>query len=291
MPMNPFLSIVVPVYDQWHLVPALLEKLSEQDAAEGSFELVLVDNGSAVLAPPGALPAFARLEHEARAGSYAARNRGVSVSSGQWLAFTDADCLPRRNWVSAIIARATALGDDMTMIAGPVEVTIVSAKPSRYEIYDSFRGIPQERYVKRNYAATANLAMARSIFDRLGGFDPSRLSGGDFEFCRRAARSGVDLELERSMIVDHPPRRTLEELSNKVRRIKAGQLQGKSLTGKLATAMRTLAPPWVSLWRIATKPNAALEHKLVVAVVQFQLWGVEVRELAKLSCGGSAERR
>ena len=60
--------------------------------------------------------------------------------------------------------------------------------PGLWEIYDALRGIPQARYVAHGYATTANLSVPKAKFETLSGFDPSRLSGGAAEFCRRARR-------------------------------------------------------------------------------------------------------
>ncbi|WP_353057092.1 glycosyltransferase family A protein [Microbulbifer sp. VAAF005] len=35
-------------------------------------------------------------------GSYAARNKGVELAEGDWLIFTDADCLPDSKWIAGI---------------------------------------------------------------------------------------------------------------------------------------------------------------------------------------------
>jgi glycosyltransferase involved in cell wall biosynthesis len=73
------------------------------------FEIIAVDNASTEDLS-GAVPADARIRLivEPRLGSYAARNRGLSVAGGDILAFTDSDCIPDPDWltegVSALVA-------------------------------------------------------------------------------------------------------------------------------------------------------------------------------------------
>ena len=43
--MAPRLSVLVPVYEQWHLVPKLLARLEAQTLPQDQFEVILADNG------------------------------------------------------------------------------------------------------------------------------------------------------------------------------------------------------------------------------------------------------
>lgn len=186
---SPLFSIIVPVYRQWELVPDLLGALGAQAPVRGGFEAILVDNDPGAdpgAAAPPALAPFARIMPCARPGSYAARNLGAGAARGRWLVFTDADCLPEPGWLAAF-AGEIAIGE-AGLLAGPVRLR-GATPPNACEIYDIVRGIPQARYVARGYAATANLAVPRPVFESLGGFDPARFSGGDAEFCRRAGRA------------------------------------------------------------------------------------------------------
>ena len=110
----PSVTVVVPVFGDRGGVQATLDALRAQDYA-GSFDVVLVDNGdndrSPVLGPTApALPRDIEVQvvREPVPGSYAARNAGLRTTSAQVLAFTDADCAPRTDWVSAGVAALMA---------------------------------------------------------------------------------------------------------------------------------------------------------------------------------------
>ncbi|MET3926352.1 glycosyltransferase [Devosia sp. 2618] len=281
-------SVVIPVYNQWDGVPLLLAALMPQLSAE--TEVVLVDNGSDDPQYPKAIPANIMIVSCSTPGSYAARNFGVSKSSGEILVFTDADCIPRTDWLRNIVER---LGRDLNaIIAGEVAMVGASQAPNRFEMYDILRGIPQKRYVSKGYAATANLATSRALFDKVGGFDASRKSGGDADFCRRSVAAGTELVFCAEAVVEHPARSTWDELVIKTRRIKGGQLNHqRSVRRKLLVILRTLFPPVLAVSRFARDDRWPVRYRANAIGVQLQLWWVEVAEVARLLAGKVEERR
>ena len=117
------------------------------------------------------------------------------------------------------------------------------ARANAFAAYDLVRGIPQAAYVRRGYAATANLAVPATIFRALGGFDARRFSGGDAAFCRRAGAAGHAITLVPDAVVSHPCRTGWDEIATKARRTKGGQIRGGSLPRRVAWTLRTLSPP------------------------------------------------
>ncbi len=105
------LSVVIPTYNSRKLLSACLEALLNQDFDASRFEVVVSDDsstdGTAVLMDDFASRFEARgtrlrYVHNERGGAGAARNAGILVSDGEAVAFTDADCVPGRGWLSAI---------------------------------------------------------------------------------------------------------------------------------------------------------------------------------------------
>ena len=113
------------------------------------------------------------------------------------------------------------------------------------------RGIPQARYVRHGYAATANLVVPAAVFRALGGFDARRFSGGDAEFCRRAGAAGHPIRLVPEAVVLHPARSRWDELAAKTRRVTGGQVGAGPPRRRLVWFLRTLTPPLRALWRFA----------------------------------------
>src|SRR6185437_12388918 len=109
--------------------------LGRQEAiADVTVEVIVVDNGSSDASRDIASghPAVTRVVTESRPGSYAARNAGLAVATGDLIAFTDADCLPASDWLRHGFA-AVARGLDL--VAGHVNPRVSDA-PSLWERFD-----------------------------------------------------------------------------------------------------------------------------------------------------------
>ena len=278
----PSLSVIVPVYCDRAALVTLLHALGQQEGlGEDMFELIVVDNdpngpGALTDLPDLAVPA--RIIGCATPGSYAARNAGVAAARGASLVFTDADCRPAPGWLAAMV-RALAVRP-YTLLAGPVLLD-PGPDPSDWAIFDTVRGIPQAAFISRGYAATANLACTRGLFDRIGGFAEDRLSGGDAEFCRRARRRGVGLELVADALVYHPARTTRAALVTKARRIKGGQVAVGPIWRRVIWTLRSFVPPLREIWAYLRAPYG-WRWRWIASRVRLQLWGVELAELFRL---------
>ncbi|MFC3285764.1 glycosyltransferase family 2 protein [Litchfieldella rifensis] len=283
-------SVIVPVYEHWHLVPALIACLQAQSLSQRHFEVLLVDNGSQDFQPPQGLPENVTVLRCDTPGSYAARNHAIQHAQGDWYVFTDADCQPYPDWLEQLDLAIDALSDGTTILAGAVNVISASSRPNAYEKYDMVKGIPQAWYVSRGYAATANLAVHSRVVAAMNGFDASRYSGGDTDFCRRACKAGYTLAFVPSAVVNHPARDTWQALATKAKRIKGGQIIAGSLTRRTLWLLRTLTPPSVAIWRFATNTKHPFGYRVTAVVIQFRIWRLELWEVIRLM-RVSAERR
>ncbi len=175
------------------------------------------------------------------------------------------------------------------LLAGPVRM-VAGEPPNACEIYDRIRGIPQQRYVRHGYATTANLIVPRAVFDAVRGFDATRFSGGDADFCRRAGHAGHGIVLIPQAVVEHPCRSKWEELATKARRVKGGQITGGSRRRRLQWFLRTLTPPLRATAR-CLRADRPWSERLIAVGVLHRLWLVELAETARLMAGGRPERR
>lgn len=217
--MTFFVSVVVPVRNGEKKIANLLRALLMQDYPKSHTEIIIVDNGSRDRTQETVkkYPVILGIE-DTVISSYAARNRGLSMARGEIIAFTDADCIPERSWISEGVR--TLQEENADMAGGRVKFDL-PARMSAAEFVDSMNFLDNEQHIKnRRGAITANLFVRSHLFEQ-AGFFPAVRSGGDIRWTGRALQEGFSLIYAPQAVVRHPLR-NFEDLIRKSWRVGRG---------------------------------------------------------------------
>jgi len=206
---KPEISVVVPARNAAPSLPRLLDALAAQTAEAARFEVIVVDDASTdataeIVDSNGGARLLRAGEHTGVAG---ARNLGIREARGDLVAFLDADCVPSANWVERGAAAAEELEADI--LAGHIDVAL--ARPSPVALVDLAHYYDQERYASEGFAATGNLWVRRTVFDRAGLFDEALARDEDKEFVQRAVAAGARLRYSPDVRVSHASRGLREQ--------------------------------------------------------------------------------
>jgi glycosyltransferase involved in cell wall biosynthesis len=202
--VTPRVSVIVPVRDGEDRIGRCLSALLAQTYPRERLEILVVDDASrdATRERVYGLP-VRLLAQPAPRGPYAARNAGMRAASGEVFAFTDADCIPAKDWVERGLATLAAEGADLA--AGHVRY-LLSARGGAAEVFDAIANLDHERSVaERGVAFTGNLFAARRVLDAIGPFSERR-SGCDGEWTARASGAGFALVHAADAVVEKPAR-------------------------------------------------------------------------------------
>lgn len=218
----PFVSVIVPVYNDPDGIRRCLEALEEQTYPNDCFEVLVVDNGSTdhtrdVIRE---FDVECLLEDEIQS-SYAARNRGMERAKGDIVAFTDADCAPDPKWIEAGVSTLEA--EDADLVGGRVVFEFSSAKTAA-ERFDASVNMRNDEAVRDGVAKTANVFVRRAVVEEIGPFPQHLPSGGDVHWTEAATDAGFEMVYGEDAIVRHPSRQ-LRELLRKQYRVGTGQIQ------------------------------------------------------------------
>ncbi|NEP63684.1 MAG: glycosyltransferase family 2 protein, partial [Symploca sp. SIO2G7] len=147
----PFVSIIIPVYNDAQRLQQCLGLLDSQTYAQTHYEVIVVDNNSTEdLKPIIARFSQARYVFEATPGSYSARNRGIAIAQGNILGFTDSDCAPTADWIEKGVTQIRN-HPDCGFVAGRISFSFQNPKsPTPAELYDSLHFLQQEKYVRQD---------------------------------------------------------------------------------------------------------------------------------------------
>lgn len=286
---SPFVSVIIPSRHNWHGLQYCLGALNAQSYSHDAFEILIVNNDPTDPPPDIHFPANARILHEAKKGSFAARNRGLSEAQGEVVAFTDADCMPDPYWLERAVTRLETGAD---RVAGRVELSYQSDRLTWAEGYECLFAFDQRSYVSQGKAVTANLITWRWAFDRIGPFDPELLSGGDMEWGERATAAGLGIVYVPSAKVRHPARATFRELADKRRRIsRSHRMLDQHRKAHLSLFILTgLVPPGRAIMRVLRRPEIRLSAKLPVSAIVYGLQLVQISDTARLLLGDRTRR-
>ncbi|MFQ3474883.1 glycosyltransferase [Halonotius sp. F2-221B] len=191
-------SVVVPTYsldrypDFCECVDALLTQTYDDvevvvivDGNEVVYERVSEDYGDEE-------SVVSYLSHD-DAGPLSRANMGAIQASGEVVALTDDDAVPKKDWVEQLVDAyerhdAIAVGGKMT--ADWVDIKAEYIPEEFYFLIGvTHRGFPmEEREVRNTFGA--NISFKRDVFLKLGGIkqggiDPSSVQGRETEFCSR----------------------------------------------------------------------------------------------------------
>ena len=209
------ISVVVPIRNAIRTLPVCLAALEMLDPPPR--ELVLVDNGSV----DGSLTFIQKFaEHcgrvrvltEGHRGASAARNTGIRAAKGEIVAFTDADCVPEKDWLAHL---HRAFGDlAVSAVAGRVVGETSTAVLPMFSTLYTFQTTNEiQRHSQWSWSAgypTANLAVRRRLLQDLHGFDETvLLYGEDYDLCARIYQRGGTLLYTPAARVLHHHRTTL----------------------------------------------------------------------------------
>ncbi|GAA4903516.1 glycosyltransferase [Mucilaginibacter defluvii] len=294
---TPFVTVIIPTFNDWDRLALCLRALERQTYPADRFEIIVANNNPVDIVPEGYnLPANCQVITEAKPGSYAARNAALKIAKGDILAFTDSDCIPYDDWISTAVNHFDN-HPQCYRIGGSVELFYQSAKLTKAELYESVFAFNQERYVNvEGTSITANMFTRRKVFDAVGDFNDTLMSGGDYEWGVRALKGGFGIDYVPELVIKHPARHDLKEIADKARRVGGGQAgfqQNKKIDklGHIISFIKEVRPTGGDIRYIMKKgKNLSLRQKLDVFFVRYYLKAVRSAERYRVLTGKKASR-
>jgi GT2 family glycosyltransferase len=159
-------AVVIPTCDRPALLANCLRALEAQVWSEGTFEVIVVDDGhdarvsplvEAARHPSGSFR-MVRTPRR-RSGPAVARNLGWREARAPWIAFTDDDCVPHPGWLAA------GTGALSSGAAGAWGHVIVPLPPDPTDFQRDAARLETAPF------ATASCFYRREALARVGGFD------------------------------------------------------------------------------------------------------------------------
>ena len=209
---KPCISVIICTRNRCASLARTLQALAGQNPTAEPWEVVIVDDGSedetaAVCRSFRArLPGLRYVRTGSRAYLAGARNLGVLSARGEFLLFTDDDCIVAPGWVEAM-SRALARHP---IVAGAVDNSGASFIEECHNTAQFHRFMPRRSARPEMFIAGANMGIRRSVIQELGGFTARQRIASDTEFILRCRERGIEVVFHpRSLVVHRPGRSSL----------------------------------------------------------------------------------
>jgi GT2 family glycosyltransferase len=220
---SPRISIIVTCFNAADTISECVRSVISQDYS--NIEVILVDAGSTDGTTSQALEAaanqanFKLIVDESASTPARGRNVGSAVANGDFLAFTDSDCIAEPNWISALV-NPENWKQDVGAVGGK---TVFTDIPPERGMLNALHGALGTRlgsagsieFFDGNHPANAkslpscNAMYSSKVFKLSGGFDESLRYCEDSCLNARIRRGGLRLAYTPKAIIHHKHRRSI----------------------------------------------------------------------------------
>ena len=203
--MSLLISVIIATYKRPQLLTLCLDCLANQSFNKDEFEVIVVSDGKDEATETAVLQWKANNKINicysslnVKSGPAAARNAGWNLAKSSLIAFTDDDCLPEKNWLTAFY---NAFKTGLNFALSGKTIVPTGDKPTDYE--KNISGLATADFI------TANCCCPKALLATVGGFDErftmAWREDSDLEF--RFITKGIKIIRNDDAIVVHPVRK------------------------------------------------------------------------------------
>lgn len=227
---KPKISVIVPVKNEEEKIERCLDAIFSQTIKP--FEVIVVDGHSADRTEENAkkFPVnFLYENYHTRAG---ACQMGAENAKGDFIAFTDADCIPEKNWLENLVKELdrnniVGVGGGIKNIGnGLWEKSINLAMDTFLGSANSVQGrlFKDKKFVK-SISGCNSMYRKKDILD-VGGFDVRLLTAEDTELNSKLLKIGKLIYIPNAIIL-HNPNRGLRKFGERMYQYGYGRANGR----------------------------------------------------------------
>ena len=206
------ISLIICSRNRGSQLQRTLEAVEHQDF-EGHWELIIVDNGStdnsASVISEFVNTAKCQVKTicEPKPGLSRARNRGLSLAKGEIIAFTDDDCYPEPDYLTAIDhcfrTQDVAFCGGRILLFDPTDRKITIQELNEKKVVEPHSYLPSGIIHGANMAFKKEAILAAHGFDERLGAGTRFNSGEDTDLLRRLAANGLSGVYDPNIVVYH----------------------------------------------------------------------------------------
>lgn len=228
----PSVSIIIPVRNEERILGRCLQAIEMLDYPKDKLEVIIADSLSTDRSNRIAASFGARVIPNERQTVVSGRNRGFAASGGEFVAFTDADCILRADWLKAAlrgfetynvagVGGVTLLPGDATPFQKAVNVLFLMASVAGASAHH--QRAPAARFVSD--LAGCNCIYRRDALEQVMPLDENLLTAEDVWLNWQLSCCGFRYIIANDMILWHHRRSTAKSFCRQMYRFAIGRLQ------------------------------------------------------------------
>jgi len=256
------ISVIVITKNEERNIAGCLNSLCALDYDNGEYEIIVCDSSSDKT--PEIVRQFSKVRLFAveKKGFGAARNLGVAKARYDFIAFTDADCVVPRNWL-------TRLSSEITGFAGVGGSAFPPEGSGYFGKCIACLGYPAGGALGADAAAgiisTCNAMFRKKALLSVGGFDEGlRWGGEDTALSKKLVAAGHKLKIDSNIFVWHKTRKLSEFFSWCFRR-------GFAKHGLGSSALQLLMPLSVFAYPFTKKFITLVKRRKKIGITAFSI--------------------
>jgi len=179
-------SVIMPVYNRIDIVKFAIDSVLEQTYEK--FELIIIDDGSTdgskELLDSISDERVIILHNESCKGASIARNRGLEVAQGKYIAYLDSDNAWDSKYLAAMVGAFLELPDADVLYSGQL---LFKDKKNPFAV--RFASFNRSLLNNRNYIDLNSFCHTKNVYKKVGGFDDSLNQLEDYDLILRLAET------------------------------------------------------------------------------------------------------
>ena len=182
----PLVSVIIPTHNRAPMLGEAINSVLKQTFRD--FELIIVDDGSTdnSKAVVQTTAPTAKYIYQENKGVSAARNAGIQLAQGNYLAFLDSDDLWKKNKLS--IQMQQILADPVIKICYTNEVWFRNGRHlNQKKKHQKYSGWILEKMLTLCLISASSVVIAREVFQTVGLFDEHLIVCEDYDLWLRIA--------------------------------------------------------------------------------------------------------
>ncbi|HIJ59787.1 MAG TPA: glycosyltransferase [Nitrospirae bacterium] len=201
-------SIIVPIFNDARFIDKCIQSLKNQTYPKDLYEIIIIDDGSTdeTAQVVGAVDGITYI-YQDNNGPSIARNRGISIARGEFVAFTDSDCEVKNDWLEQLIKRF----DESVAGVGGMQIGHPDDNEFAKKVDKFLRAIgfigdyvkPHKSIKEVSHNASCNSAYRRRVIQEVGGFREGMFPGEDVDLDKRLRDKGYKIFFTPAAVVYH----------------------------------------------------------------------------------------